>query len=101
MTEVIAFGMESTPAQIEATMKKRCPSISLVEHLYASRDVFIEKLNANGVIRAHDISDLDRLGRCLVANMHWGICDQAARSALLGDGHHQVRACAVLNTTGN
>jgi len=67
-----------------------------LEALYAERDAAVAALGTKGRIEAADLASLDRLGRCKVANEHWGICDESARHALLNDAHHFVRSCASL-----
>ncbi len=77
-------------------MSKPYPSPQELEVLYAERDAAVLALAAKGRIEAPDLVALDRLGRCKVANEHWGICDGSARQALLNDPHHYVRSCACL-----
>ncbi|MDG1580954.1 hypothetical protein [Pseudomonas sp. GOM6] len=72
------------------------PSPQQLEVLYAEREAAVLALAGKGTIVAASLADLDRLGRCKVANEHWGICDESARQALLNDAHHSVRACATL-----
>lgn len=67
-----------------------------LEAQYAERERAILALSSKGVISASDLLDLDRLGRCQVANELWALCDQSARNALLRDEHPHVRSCAVL-----
>lgn len=76
--------------------KPAYPSPQELEVIYAERDAAVAALAAKGKIEAADLAPLDRLGRCKVANEHWGICDESARHALLNDMHHFVRACACL-----
>ena len=67
-----------------------------LELLFAQRQDAVAMLVTTGGIKAEDLNPLDRLGRCMVANDHWSICDEAARSALLNDQHPHVRSCARL-----
>lgn len=84
-----------SPAQLEAERKPRCPKPGEADHLFAVRDSLISRLQAKGVIDEADLRSLDRTGKCIVANNHWGICTNEARHALLHDAHHFVRSCAT------
>src|SRR3546814_3153137 len=50
-------------------------------------------LVTTGGIKAEDLNPLDRLGRCMVANDHWSICDEAARSALRSEERRVGKEC--------
>lgn len=78
-------------------MNNRCnPSLQKAKAIYAEREARVEALASTGRITAADLEKLDRIGRCKVANDHWGLCDEQARRALINDPHHFVRSCAVL-----
>ncbi|MGP0171303.1 hypothetical protein ACSVIJ_05395 [Pseudomonas sp. NCHU5208] len=77
-------------------MSKPYPTPHELKLLYAERETAVACLAAKGSIGAADLQALDRLGRCKVANEHWGLCDEAARHSLLNDSHHFVRSCASL-----
>lgn len=64
---------------------------------YQKRDFQIASLSAKGSVTPEDLHDLDRIGRCSVANELWGICTTEARSRLLDDSHHFVRSCASIS----
>ena len=85
------------PSQLDAARKPRCPKSGEIEHLFASRDALIAKLNTKGRIDAKDLLTLERSGKCIVASEHWGICTDDARHALLNDEHHFVRSCAMIS----
>ncbi|HFS8928961.1 TPA: hypothetical protein ACH1VU_006237 [Pseudomonas aeruginosa] len=76
--------------------KPAYPSPKELVVLYAERDAAVAAMADKGIIEAADLAPLDCLGRCKVANEHWGICDVSARHTLLNDTHHFVRACACL-----
>jgi hypothetical protein len=75
--------------------KAAYPNPQALEVLYALRDAGVSALADKGRIEAADLVPLDRIGRCKVANEHWGICDGSARHALINDSHHFVRSCAA------
>lgn len=75
----------ATKMQLQETYDKRAESVS--------------SLAETGRIEAADLRELDYLGRCKVANEHWGICEASARQALLNDQHHFVRSCARIEAS--
>lgn len=92
---VLHMGKEVTQIRRNSIMRKtRSPNE--LELLFAQRQDAVAMLVTTGGIKAEDLNPLDRLGRCMVANDHWSICDEAARSALLNDQHPHVRSCARL-----
>lgn len=72
------------------------PSAAQLEVIYADRAKAIAVLAAAGRVDADDLRQLDRLGRCHVANELWNVCTSEARDALLHDEHPHVRSCASL-----
>lgn len=75
---------------------RRQTSPQKAKAIYADREARVEALASTGCIKAADLEALDRIGRCKVANDHWGLCDEQARRALINDPHHFVRSCAAL-----
>ena len=87
----------ATPRQIESSMTRRGGTPQSVSELYASRDSLVSALRARGQIAPADLRNLDRTGRAKVASVAWLQCTQEARTELLDDLHHFVRACAVVS----
>jgi len=85
-----------TPAELDAERKSRCPKQGESELIFEVRDKYIARLKSKGSIDAKDLLDLERSGKCFVANDHWSICTKDARDALLNDAHHFVRSSAAI-----
>lgn len=81
---------------MQADRTARCPKPGEIERLFEERDRMIANLQAKGAIDAKDLHDLERSGKCIVANEHWNLCTKDARDALHNDGHHFVRSCAAI-----
>lgn len=86
-----------TPRSLQASLPRGGGNASNVAALYALGDAALAKLKAARRIEASDLAALDRRSRCIVASDLWGCCAQDARTALLTDEHHFVRACAKLS----
>jgi RES domain-containing protein len=65
-----------------------------VRAIYLARQQALDALEAQGAVQVQDLHALDRLGRFMVADTLWSICDTEAREALLHDDHHSVRSAA-------
>ena len=72
------------------------PSPAELAGIYAHREVQVARLLAAPSIEAADVAELDRLGRCKIANEGWRQATAQARWALLNDPHPHVRSCAFL-----
>ncbi len=70
------------------------PTQREVTAIYAKRDAAVSGLIARRRVTAADVAQLDRLGRCEVADKGWKFCTLDARQSLLGDAHAHVRSCA-------
>ena len=88
-----------TPSQLDSDRIPRCPKPGEIERLFEQRDLLIGTLVSKGAIEAKDLDNLERSGKCIVANEHWHLCTKDARDALLNDGHHFVRSCADIAST--
>ncbi len=75
------------------------PSPAELERLYADREVAIQALAAKGAVEPDDLTTLDRLGRCRVADELWGICTEQVRQQLLVDQHHSVCSIALISAS--
>jgi len=90
-----------TPRQIEEGLVHGPRTAAEIEHLYATRAAFVERLSMAPSVTPEDLADLDRLGRFKVACTLWSRCTEESRAALLDDGHHSVRSaakCALIDT---
>lgn len=75
---------------------KPYPSPAELVGIYAHREAVVASLLAAPSIEAKDVAELDRLGRCKLANEGWRKASPEARWALLNDPHPHVRSCAFL-----
>lgn len=88
-----------TSSQKESARIPRCPKPGEIERLFEQRDLLIASVVLKGAIEAKDLHDLERSGKCIVANEHWHLCTKDARDALHNDDHHFVRSCASIAAT--
>ena len=72
------------------------PSPDELEVIYAQREKRLEQLSKVPVITSEHLADLDRLGRCQLANKLWSRCGEMVRKQLLNDAHPHVRCCAII-----
>jgi hypothetical protein len=71
--------------------------LDLIEKLYELGDLEIEKLSKKPSIDIGDIQNLERRGKCIVADILFSKCTKEAQSALLNDSHHFVRSTAKIS----
>ena len=84
--------MDATPSVLSERKMNRHPKVQ--QERYAEPEHTVAALGERKQIAATDLADLDYPGWCKVTNEHWHLCNASARSALIGDAHHFVDACA-------
>jgi len=67
-----------------------------IANSYAERGRCIRRLASQEVVHLAEISGMDRLGLCEVANQLWTRCSPDARHHLLQHEHPHVRSCAAI-----